>query len=461
MPPGDLSLSNAFANCVEAAMRRIGPCRGVLLAVSGGPDSLALLLAASASRQSPGMGGIEIRVATVDHRLRPQSAREAEFVAAIAARHGLSHETLVWNGWDGQGNLSAHARDARYEFLLGHARAHDLGLVLVAHHRDDDIETHVMRRERGADILASAGMRKLRWLGPDVLLGRPFLDFPREDLAMAVAAEGVTAVDDPSNRDPRYDRARIRLSLARAGGSCSRSGIRLRRCKRARQAAERGFADFLSDIERSGRLRFAPDGSIAFETSVLAGLSDRCAAHLVSRAVTAASGNSAPPSVSAARKVVVWLRSSFRARKNDGERAVRSIGGALVEHRDGEVVFFREAGRNGIAGLALLEARRLREGFSPRMQWPTVFDGRFVVDVARWREVPGARLVALGALGLGGRRQLCLPVLVDAAGAPIAAPASVAGRLGPSVAALDLWPLALHSFSRDLPLPRSLTASSP
>nr|WP_280987703.1 tRNA lysidine(34) synthetase TilS [Jiella endophytica] len=425
----------------------------MLLAVSGGPDSLALLIAASAWKRSAGQAAPEIRVATVDHRLRPESAAEAAFVAELASRCGLPHETLVWPGWDGAGNLSASAREARYELLVSHARRHDLGLVLTGHHHDDDVETHLIRRENGADLFGRAGMRPLRWLGPDVLLGRPFLDLPREMLATVVAAEGIAPVDDPSNRDPAYDRARIRLALGEDAKLRAKAARDLARCKEARRRGEGALAGLLADLETTGRLRCDGGGAVVLDHTALSDISDRCAGHLLSRAIVAVSGRAEPPSRAQIRDLLGWLRAAAIGADrsgNEGARGTRSLGGALVAIEGREIVLMREFGRTGIPALPLALAEPLRRGFAPEMAAPVLSDGRAVVDAGSWTGFAGARIVALGSLGLGGRRIRCLPVVVDGAGRPRAAAHAARARLAPGIAPLPLRFLTRRRLWRDL-----------
>ncbi|WP_312869707.1 tRNA lysidine(34) synthetase TilS [Jiella pacifica] len=421
----------------------------MLLAVSGGPDSLALLLTASAWHRSLAAAAPQLRVATVDHRLRPEAAEEAAFVAVLAASCGLPHETLTWTPEAKPGNLSARAREGRYALLLSHARRHGLDLVLTAHHLDDDVETHVIRRRNGGDVAASAGMRTLRWLSPDAALGRPFLGIARERLADLVTASGIVAVDDPTNRDQHYDRVRIRLELAADPRRKARARANLRRCKRARDDAERAFARALVDLEETGRLRFAEDGALLSDRAAFAELSPRCAAHLLSRAVVAAAGAPRPPSGQAVRDVSTWLR------QGPPRPDARTLGGAIVRIEGGEVVVMREFGRGAIAALSLGAAKALGGRFAAEMDWPVVFDGRFVVDVGPWRALPGARLVPLGLLGKGGIRLRSCPVVVDAEGRARAALAPAARRLGPGIGDLAFEPLTPHLLRRDLDLPEA------
>jgi tRNA(Ile)-lysidine synthase len=179
------------------------------IAVSGGPDSLALLLLAAAAR--PG----RIEAATVDHQLRPESREEAEFVRGICDRLGISHSTRAVKV-EPAASLQAQARAARYRALGDWAIERDLNAVATAHHIDDQAETLMMRLARGAGLGGLVGVRHSRPLERGVLLVRPLLDWRRDELGAIVAAAGITPIDDPANRDPRHDRSRFRFMLAEA-----------------------------------------------------------------------------------------------------------------------------------------------------------------------------------------------------------------------------------------------------
>lgn len=178
------------------------------VAVSGGPDSLALLLLAHAAR--PG----EVEAATVDHGLRAESASEAAMVAALCADLGVPHETLSVTV--GSGNMQAQARQARYAALGDWMQRHDLGLIATAHHADDQAETLLMRLNRGSGVDGMAGVRATGHVPghDDLRLIRPLLGWRKAELAGLVAGAGINAVQDPSNQDAAYDRARLRRALA-------------------------------------------------------------------------------------------------------------------------------------------------------------------------------------------------------------------------------------------------------
>lgn len=177
------------------------------LAVSGGPDSMALLHVAAAAL--PG----RIEAATVDHGLRADAAAEAELVASACAALGVPHATLHVDVIR-TASIQAAARRARYDALLAWARERGLTAIATAHHAHDQAETLLMRLGRSAGLSGLSGIRASRDLG-GVRLLRPLLSWRRDELAVIVA--DVATVDDPSNADPRHDRTHARGMLAAAG----------------------------------------------------------------------------------------------------------------------------------------------------------------------------------------------------------------------------------------------------
>ncbi|MBV8686319.1 MAG: tRNA lysidine(34) synthetase TilS [Alphaproteobacteria bacterium] len=209
--PPDPALVRRFRRDLAALDPQAGEAGPVGVAVSGGPDSLALLLLAAAAL--PG----RVRAATVDHRLRAESAAEAAIAAGAARALLVPHRILpVEVARAGEG-LQAAARAARYAALAGWADAQGAALVLTAHHADDQAETLLMRLLRGAGVAGLAGIRALAPLpvpGAAARLGRPLLGWRRSELEGIVRAAGLEAAADPSNANEAYDRARLRRRLA-------------------------------------------------------------------------------------------------------------------------------------------------------------------------------------------------------------------------------------------------------
>ena len=186
-----------------------GPPLRLGLAVSGGPDSLALLLLANAA--FPGA----VSAATVDHGLRKESAGEALFVGEICDRLDVPHIILEVVVDPARSSRQRAAREARYRALAGWCADGGLPWLATAHHLDDQAETLLMRLMRGSGVAGLAGIRARGKL-PDspVRLIRPLLGWRRERLGEVAAAAGLCPLDDPSNVDEAYDRVRMRNRLA-------------------------------------------------------------------------------------------------------------------------------------------------------------------------------------------------------------------------------------------------------
>lgn len=179
--------------------------------MSGGPDSLALLLLAHAAL--PG----RVAAATVDHGLRTESAAEAAMVARVCRDLGIDHETVRVELEPG--NLQDRARDARYAALCGSFGKRGIDTFATAHHADDQAETVLMRLTRGSGLAGLAGVRARRVIVGENPLGeyvlvRPLLHWRRAELGEIVERAGLVPVADPSNEDDRFDRARMRKVLA-------------------------------------------------------------------------------------------------------------------------------------------------------------------------------------------------------------------------------------------------------
>ncbi|WP_456015925.1 tRNA lysidine(34) synthetase TilS [Methylorubrum populi] len=217
-----------------------------LLAVSGGPDSTALMHAAARAG-----GSVRLHVATVDHGLRPGSGEEARAVGLLAAGMGLAHAVLTWDSPRSGSRLQETARAARYHLLAAHAATIGAGLVLTAHTLDDQAETVLMRLIAGSGPAGLAGMRRERPLAPGIRLARPFLSLPKADLVAYCRAHQLPFARDPSNTDERFARARLRrlLPLLTAEGlSAGRLARLADRMARDEAALEQRSATLLAEI---------------------------------------------------------------------------------------------------------------------------------------------------------------------------------------------------------------------
>jgi tRNA(Ile)-lysidine synthase len=183
----------------------------VLVAVSGGPDSMALLHVLA--RLAPPLG-LVVQAHGVDHGLRAEAARELDVAEAFATRVGVAFGRTVVEVGRG-GNLQARARQARYAALAHAARAAGAAAIATAHHADDRAETLLMRLMRGAGPrgLAVLPPRAPLPSEPGLELLRPLLRARRSSVRAHVARHHITFASDPSNADPRFLRARVRLEL--------------------------------------------------------------------------------------------------------------------------------------------------------------------------------------------------------------------------------------------------------
>jgi tRNA(Ile)-lysidine synthase len=250
---------DAFAGFdVEELFRRFRGRSGLLIAVSGGPDSMALLRLAARWRSQGGTP--PVFAATVDHGLRPDSAAEALAVAGWAEAIGVPHAILAWEGDKPATRIQERAREARYALLASHAGAVDADTILAAHHADDQAETILHRLARGSGVRGLAGMAAETRRGP-VLLARPLLEFDKSALVALCGRLGQAFVSDASNGDPRFARGRLRglaATLAREGldrDALLRLGRRARRADEALARAARDLRDAMPGDRSGGKWR--------------------------------------------------------------------------------------------------------------------------------------------------------------------------------------------------------------
>ncbi|WP_029877297.1 tRNA lysidine(34) synthetase TilS [Xanthobacter sp. 126] len=315
----------------------------ILLAVSGGPDSTALLhLAARWRAQSP--GGPRLFAATVDHGLRPAAAEEAADVARLAARLNVPHRTLRWQGEKPDRGLQEAARDARYALLTAEADRVGASALALAHTCDDQAETVLFRMVRGSGLAGLAAMSAETARGELILL-RPFLGLPKARLVATLDAANIAYASDPSNLDARFARPRLRSlapALAQEGldaRGLARLARRLARADSALEAVtERVEADLVT-IDRSG---------VAIEAARFAELPEEIALRLLGRCV-AAQGREGPVELA---KLEVLLAALLAALALPAAPFRRTLAGASVAVRKGRVLVSSAPPRRPTEGIA-------------------------------------------------------------------------------------------------------------
>jgi tRNA(Ile)-lysidine synthase len=348
-----LPLTLAELGRALAAIGGFEPHPFVAVAVSGGPDSLALTLLAD--RWARRRGG-RVAALIVDHGLRPESAAEAHTVAGWLAARGIAHEVLVWAGDKPATGIQEAARAARYRLLAAWCVMHGCLHLLTAHHREDQAETYLIRRRAGSGVDGLAGMAAVRELR-SLRLVRPLLGTAKARLAAFLDGEGQDYVRDPSNRDPAYERARLRLAAPEIEPALTAVNA----AAAARIARERMLAALLA---RAVALHPAGFALIDPQPLVAAGELGEAALGHVARAV----GGAAYP---LRRARLARLRAGLAA----APQRARTLGGCRFVPWRGWVLVLRETARaepplTFAPGMSALWDRRFAAGLSPAAPAP-------------------------------------------------------------------------------------------
>jgi tRNA(Ile)-lysidine synthase len=326
------------------------------VAVSGGPDSLALAILADrwARRR-----GARICALTVDHRLRPESSDEARLVQSWLAARGIRHEVLVWHDAKPATGIEAAARQARYRLLAGWCRDRGCLHLLTAHHLEDQAETSVMRRRAHSGPDGLAGMSAVRELA-DCRLLRPLLGVAKARLAALLAAERQPCIMDPSNLDPAFERARLRQAdgISSAGAELAAAIGRVRGLGEARRARE-----YARDALLARAAILHPAGFGVLDRGLLGAAPTPLADRALAALVTAIGGASYPPR----QERISRLRSALTG-EEPGPLG-RTLGGCRFVAWRGRILVLREAA-------AAADPVRVTPGTE------TVWDRRFRVVLA-------------------------------------------------------------------------------
>jgi tRNA(Ile)-lysidine synthase len=307
----------------------------IVLAVSGGPDSIAMMWLAARWRRALKRGPHFVAV-TIDHGLRPEAAREAREVKRLAKALDLPHRTLRWSGVKPKTGLPAAARDARYRLLAKTARAAGATHVLTAHTRDDQAETLLMRMSRGSGI-AGLGAMARQSQREGVVLARPLLDIPKARLVATLKKAGIGFADDPTNRDSAFTRPRFRAlmpALAAEGfdaRNLSRLAARFARANAALEILVDGAERYLKFGQRD------PDHA-GFDANAFAALAEEIRLRLLLRRIDRV-GHEGPAELG---KVEALLAALDRAVAATGPAKGRiglklTLAGALVSLVDGRI----------------------------------------------------------------------------------------------------------------------------
>lgn len=311
----------------------------VVLAVSGGADSTALLRLASRWRTSQSRGP-DLVAATVDHGLRPQSGAEADRVGALARQLGIPHEVLAWQGAKPAAGLEAAARSARYALLGAGAERNGARAVATAHTLDDQAETVLMRLAAGSGPAGLVGMRRKEKREQFTLL-RPFLGVRKHRLVATLERDGVAWSEDAMNSDPRFARPRLRATadaLAREGLTPERLGRLAERMARYEEAVAAGADAARRNIRD-------PDDSRCLDGWALVATPEELVLRVLLTEIREAGGEARSPHTPRLERLEAlweWMRLAILA----GKPARRTLGGAAIGiAADGSVRITRAAPR--------------------------------------------------------------------------------------------------------------------
>jgi len=336
----------------------------IVLAVSGGPDSIALMWLAARWRRTLAHGPRLIAV-TVDHGLRAEAAGEARDVKRLARTLDLTHRTMRWTGEKPKTGLPAAARTARYRLLAQAARAIGATHILTAHTRDDQAETVLMRLLRGSGIGGLAAMAR-ETERDGVLLARPFLHVSKSQLVATLRKAKIGFADDPTNRDTNFTRPRLReiMPVLAAEGGDARNLARLAsRLARANQAvevlvdgAERYLALRDREAPRAGFDANAFDANAfdasafdastfeastfeasTFEARAFAAMPEEIRLRLLKRAIDRC-GHEGPAELGKVEALLAALdQAGAKKGKEPRQRLKQTLAGALVSLTDGRI----------------------------------------------------------------------------------------------------------------------------
>jgi tRNA(Ile)-lysidine synthase len=369
----DAALLSAFSPLV--------PYPSAALAVSGGPDSMALMLLARRWAAVTGRSPECMVTLTVDHRLRPESKDEAAFAAREAERFGFRHVTLSWEGDKPKSGIQAAARRARYALMTDYCRSHGIACLATAHTEDDQAETFLMRLRRGSGLDGLAAMAPVSD-HDGISLIRPLLGISKATLLAYVRSRGVPYVSDPGNQNASFERVRLRQAIeACASAGITRPALALSalRLGRARAALSR-IADEL--LERQFRVTRLGQGEI--DLAALNAAPAEIALRVLARTLALVGGSEGPPQMAKVERLLAAVR---------GGKRESSLGGCLVLVSGGRLLLYREPGR-------------MRNAPMPAAQGVTGhWDGRFVLTFAAGLE-SGMTVRQLGTEGWAKMRQI-------------------------------------------------------
>lgn len=314
-----------------SAMVPLGPFEAsplLAVAVSGGPDSMALLWLAD--RWARTKGGSAFAV-LINHRLRPESAREVAVAAAQIRASGIPAHIRCVAGEPPKNGVPVWARDARYALLEQAATEQGALHLLLAHHQDDQAETVLLRLTRGSGVKGLAGMRSV-YPGANIRLLRPLLCFSKAHVMATAGASGWDIADDPSNQDPKYARTRVRSALQAVSGDGARLAETATNLAADDAAIERAVTSLAIRA-----VSVAPHGVIQMDRTLVRDAPRTVSARLLDRAVRMAGGAGGPIRRTRIDRLLQDICTDVDTR--------RTCGGAIIQSKGPKTLLWRELGK--------------------------------------------------------------------------------------------------------------------
>jgi tRNA(Ile)-lysidine synthase len=317
------------ATIIDKLFAKLKRFRHLALAVSGGSDSMALMLLAARWK-----GPVKFTVLTIDHGLRPGSRKEALKVKVWAKAHGFAAHVLSWRGAKPKTGVQASARQARYRLMAQWCAEHSADGVVSAHTIEDQAETLLMRLARGSGLDGLSAMSEESTIqGLRVL--RPLLDVERRQLRAFLRKHGQEFFEDPSNANPAFERVRLRQAAKRLKDlgleprAIARSAKRL---ARARQALEQA-----TDALEQTAVQHRAEGHAIIALASFAQAPEEIRLRLLARLLERIGGASEAARLSEIEALGTWIA--------EGSGRARTLGGCRVEKRARSLIIGREIGR--------------------------------------------------------------------------------------------------------------------
>ena len=322
----EIKIQKIYYNFRKKLNETIGP-RSFLVAVSGGPDSLAL---AALSNRYKKERLNKVYFVLVDHRLRKNSTLESKSVKNLLKRNKINL-TILTNKKKIYKNIQSNARDIRYRLLLNYCKNKKIKFILTGHHSDDQIETFLIRLSRGSGIQGLSSMSKITKLKNNVKLFRPLLSEKKTDLIIIAKAFFKKIFKDPSNDNQKYLRSKIRKLIKqfdKSGINKDRIISSINNLASTRDTLNSYMLKTLKNcvVKKKGKAH------IKFEKLILE--SEEVQLKIISSQIRAISSNYYPPR---AKKVLNMLK-RIRSKKTGKS----TLGGCLILKSGKELIISRE-----------------------------------------------------------------------------------------------------------------------